>query len=227
MYRFRVTEKTHQIRPALSRERVLRAACEIADAEGIAALSMRRIGRAVGVEAMSLYTHIASKEDLLNGLTEMVAAEVQLPTEWYDWKAAVFAVAMETNAALRRHPWAGQLWATRTQLGPKRAAIMNGLLRGLGMAGMPPRLVHRAFHVLENHIIGYALRASSFPLSAAELPGAADRVLTEFRPEAFPELAQHIREHQNPDFTAAQGDSEFRFGLDLILAGLAAHHPAG
>lgn len=213
------TERDPQ-RRTLSRQRVLEAACAIADREGIAALTMRRIGREVGVEAMSLYSHIRNKEDLMDGLADLVAAEVRLPAGGSDWRAQVRGVALETNAALGRHGWCGFLWATRTRLGPNRAAIMNALLRGLGAAGLPAETVHRTFHVLENHIIGYALRAASFPLSAPELRAAGEEALADIDLPALPDLARHIGEHRDPRFSTPPGENEFQFGLDLILDGL-------
>ncbi len=221
MYGEGVSEEGRETRAPLNRQRVLAAARDIADSEGVSGLSMRRLGRALGVEAMSLYSHVESKEDLLDGLTELVAAEVPLPSQWTDWRESVRELAMATNAALSRHSWAGYLWATRTLLGTNRAAIMDGLLHAVELGGFPKTVVHRAFHVLENHIIGYALRASSFPLSRAELPAAADRFLANFKPEALPYLARHIAEHGDPEFQTPEGDNEFRFGLDLILDGLA------
>src|SRR3981081_1529166 len=108
------TEPATEPRIPLSRERVLRSAVAFADESGIASLSMRRLGEALGVEAMSLYNHVASKSGLLDGMIDIVFGEVDLPSGDGDWRAAMRRRAISARQGLRRHPWAVGLMESRT-----------------------------------------------------------------------------------------------------------------
>ncbi len=121
-------------RPSLSRERILHAAMRIADVDGLDALSMRRLGAALGVEAMSLYHHVASKDALLDGITDLALADVDLPAPGGDWRAGVRTIARSTHDALMRHPWAATLMLSRTI--PSRFRYMEALLGHLRTGGL-------------------------------------------------------------------------------------------
>src|SRR3989475_13278205 len=118
-------------RTALSRERVLDAAITLADREGIEALSMRRLGQEVGVEAMSLYNHVRNKEELLNGMVDIVFSEIDLPTAGEDWPTAMRRRAISARQALKRHPWAIGLMASPAQPGPATLRHHDSVLRNL------------------------------------------------------------------------------------------------
>lgn len=199
----------------LTRERVLRAALAVADAEGLAALTMRRLGQELGVEAMSLYNHVESKDQILDGMLDLVAAEIEGPAEATGWRTGMRTQAISAHDALLRHPWAGMLWV-RPTIGPARMRHMDGVLRTLREAGFPLPLLDRAFHTLENHITGHALQRVSFPLAEEEIAEGGARFLQQLDVEAYPELAAHVRWHLDQ----SGGDDEFEFGLDLILDGL-------
>jgi AcrR family transcriptional regulator len=206
-----------QQRIPLSRERILQAAVSMADAEGIDALTMRGLASQLQVEAMSLYNHVANKDDLLDGMIELVAAEIEAPDGASDWKAAVRQRAISAHDALLRHPWSSILWASRMNVGPARMRHMDAMLRQLREARFEPGLLDVAFHTLENHIVGHALQASSFPFDADDLPALSARYLEGFPSDEYPDLAAHIRHHMD---RPAGGVSSFEFGLDSILDAL-------
>ncbi|MGW0822106.1 TetR/AcrR family transcriptional regulator [Streptomyces sp. NPDC002845] len=203
-------------RTPLNRDRVLDAGIALADAEGIGALTMRRLGRELGVEGMALYNHVDNKEDLLDGMLDRVAAEIQLPDIGSDWRDHARRRAVSAHAALLRHPWSAPLWTASINLGPARMRYLDSTLRNLREAGFPPDLLDRAFHTIENHIVGHALQSLGFPLDHGQMQETGEGFLRTFPVERYPDLAAHIRHHlQHQD--NADG---FEFGLDLILDGL-------
>ena len=204
-------------RAPLSRERVLRAAVALADADGIESLTMRGLASRLQVEAMSLYNHVDTKDDILDGMLEVVAGEFEEPDTAADWKAAVRQRAISAHDVLVRHPWSSIQWATRIDVGPARMRYMDAMLRELREAGFAPGRIEVAFHTVQNHIVGHALQESTFPFDAAELPAMSARYLEAFPVDDFPDLAAHIRYHmETPD----GGVSSFEFGLDAILDAL-------
>jgi AcrR family transcriptional regulator len=204
-------------RTPLRRDRILRAAVSLADAEGLEALTMRALAGALQVEAMSLYNHVDNKDDLLDGMVDLVASEIEEPADDADWRTATRRRAVSAHAALLRHRWAPLLWASRMQVGPARMRHLDGLLRGLREGGFPPGLLDVGFHTLQNHIVGHALQHVSFPFDAADLPALSARYLADFPAERYPDLAGHIRHH----LEEVDGEvSSFAFGLDAILDAL-------
>src|SRR5438874_4813697 len=141
----------------LSRDRVLRAALELADRTGVEAVTMRRLGDELGCEAMSLYRHVANKDDLLNGMLDLVLAEWQLPEGGGDWAEAVRTSARSVHDALRRHPWAARLLMTGTGLRPARIRYMESLLGRLRDAGLDADTTYHFYHLLDGHIFGFTL----------------------------------------------------------------------
>lgn len=204
-------------RRPLNRLRVLRAAADLADAEGIGALTMRRLGQELGVEAMSLYNHVANKDDVLDGLVDLVAAEVAPAPEGMSWKATLRHVAVSIHDTLLRHPWAGVLWVSRQELMPARMAVMEQVLATLRHAEFPPELLDLAFHTVQNHVLGHALQAATFGMTAEEVVAGGRQFLARLDVESYPEMAAHVRWHVE---SPADGDDAFTFGLDLILDGL-------
>jgi AcrR family transcriptional regulator len=208
---------TKQRRTPLTRERILQAAVSMADAGGIDALTMRGLASQLQVEAMSLYNHVDNKDDLLDGMIELVAAEIEQPDEDAGWKAAIRQRAISAHDAMLRHPWSSILWTSRMNVGPARMRHMDAMLRELREARFTPGLLDVAFHALQNHIVGHALQASSFPFDADDLPALSARYLEGFPSEEFPDLAAHIRHHMDQP---AREVSSFEFGLDSILDAL-------
>ncbi|HVS85507.1 MAG TPA: TetR/AcrR family transcriptional regulator C-terminal domain-containing protein [Gaiellaceae bacterium] len=208
-------------RPPLSRDRVLRAAVALADAHGIDAIAMRRLGQELGVEAMSLYNHVANKDDLLDGMLDLVLAETEPPSHELTWDQAVRASALSVHAALTRHPWAVHLLLGARVL-PARLAYMDSLLRELREAGFSADTTYHAYHVLDGHIFGFSLWEATHrftPEQEASLSTLFEDVITE---QAYPDLHEHGRRH----FEAGphRDVSAFEYGLDLILDGLRKLH---
>jgi AcrR family transcriptional regulator len=215
-------------RAPLTRDRILDAGVVLADAEGIGALSMRRLGRELGVEAMSLYNHVGGKADLLDGMLDRVVAEIELPDGDMGWREQTRRRAISAHSALMRHPWAASLWTSSTDPGPARLRYMDSVLRSLRVAGFPPGLLDRAFHTIEDHLVGHALQALGFPLDPDDMAEAVETFLDSFPVDTYPDLAAHIRYHlgthdsapgEASDEAHAQVDG-FEFGLGLILDGL-------
>ena len=203
----------------MSRERVLRAAINLADRDGIDSLSMRKLGQQVGVEAMSLYNHVRNKEDVLNGMVDFVFSEIDLPSSGADWSMAMRQRAISARQALLRHPWAIGLMESRVQPGPATLRHHDSVLRNLREAGFSVELAAHAYSVLDSYIYGFTLNELTLPFDTSE--GAAEvagNIFREFLRGEYPYLAEMATEHaMKPGYN--YGD-EFEFGLDLILAGL-------
>jgi AcrR family transcriptional regulator len=206
-------------RAPLNRERVLQAALTLADANGIDALSMRKLGEAVGVEAMSLYNHVPSKADLLDGLIDLVFSEIELPSGAHGWRTAMRLRAIAIRAALSRHPWAIGLMESRTSPGPATLRHHDAVLGCLRRAGFPVALTAHAYAVLDSYIYGFALQEASLPFDAGpETSELAQAILAPFPADTYPHLAEFTLDHVlQPGYDYG---SEYEFGLDLILDGL-------
>ena len=206
-------------RATLSRDRVLRAALALADDSGIASLTMRKLGEALGVEAMSLYNHVANKIDLLDGMIDLVFSEIDLPSGGADWKTAMRQRAVSTRKALSRHPWAIGLMESRSSPGPATLRHHDAVIGSLREAGFSIPLAAHAYSVLDSYIYGFALQEASLPFNTAEETAeAAQTILAQFRPDEYPHLTELAIEHVlQPGYDYG---NEYEFGLDLILNGL-------
>ena len=213
------SESARARRVPLNRERVLRAAVELADASGIGALSMRKLGEAVGVEAMSLYSHVASKVELLDGMVDLVFAEIELPAGDEDWKAAMRRRAISARAVLTRHPWAITLMNSRTSPGPATLRHHDAVIGSLRGAGFSVALAAHAFSAIDSYVYGFVLQEASLPFHGEqESAEVAQSIMSQFAPGEFPHLTELAVEHVlQPGYD--YGD-EYEFGLDLILDGL-------
>jgi AcrR family transcriptional regulator len=201
----------------LSKERVLRAAIVLADAGGIDALSMRRLAKELGVEAMSLYNHVANKDEILDGIIDVVVSEIDLPSDGADWKTAMRQSAISARDVFLRHPWACSLWMSRQGGGPARLRHGDWMLRTLREARFSKDLIYHAFHILESHILGFTVQQLNFPYKGEGLAGMAATFLQQLPADEYRDLTEHILQHLEP----RDGDEGgFEFGLDLILDGL-------
>ena len=203
-------------RPALTRDRVLSAAVELADDGGLESVSMRKVAAALGVEAMSLYHHVAGKDELLGGMLDLVVGEIEVPSPEHAWKEALRRSAISAHEVLVRHRWAAGLMMS-AGVGPARLGFMESLLATLRQSGFSPDLTHHAYHALDSHIVGFTLWQVSLPPSE-ELTGLAADFLRQLDVERYPYFAEHVEQHLGD--SAASGAEEFAFGLDLILDGL-------
>jgi AcrR family transcriptional regulator len=206
-------------RAALSRKRVLQAAVALADREGIEALSMRKLGQEVGVEAMSLYNHVRNKEDILNGMVDAVFSEIDLPSSGEDWRVAMRKRAISARQTLLRHPWAIGLMESRVQPGSATLRHHDSVLRNLREAGFAIEMAAHAYSVLDSYVYGFTLNELSLPFDQPErVAEVAGNILRENPANEYPFLAEMAVEHaMKPGYD--YGD-EFEFGLNLILDAL-------
>jgi AcrR family transcriptional regulator len=198
---------------------VLRDARRVADAEGFEAVTVRRLGRELGVHFTSLYNHVADKDDIRNGIVDLVLNEVEIPEDGGDWKTALRRSAISAHDAFLRHRWACNLMLTTTEESPARLRWMEFVLRTLREAGFSPDLTDHGYHALDSHITGFTLWEVSFPFTTREeLTDLATGFLRDLPADEFPYVTEHVHQHlAEPD---PDGTTEFAFGLDLILDGL-------
>ncbi|MFG1797871.1 TetR/AcrR family transcriptional regulator C-terminal domain-containing protein [Nocardia sp. NPDC049149] len=204
-------------RPPLNREKVLHTAIRLADEQGLAALSMRKLAQTLGVEAMSLYNHVANKDDLLDGIADLVVAEMAAPTIDQEWKAAMRARATSAHEVLLRHPWATGLIGSRLNVGPAMLRYIDATLGCLRTAGFSYQQADRAWNAMDSHIYGFTLQEVNFPLQPDEYAAAATQFLPRIPADEFPymnALSQLVIDGEHT------GIADFDFGLTLILDGL-------
>jgi AcrR family transcriptional regulator len=200
---------------------VLRAAVALADKGGFESLSMRKLAKELGVEAMSLYNHVAGKDDLLDGMIDVVFGEIEPPSTDVDWKTALRARAVSTREALARHRWAIGLMEGRTNHGPANLRVHNAVLGCLRAAGFSIEMAVHAYSVQDAYIYGFALQERDMASeTAADFAAEAGRQMREYEAVLgdYPHLVEVVGGH-----VAKAGydpTSEFEFGLDLILDGL-------
>jgi AcrR family transcriptional regulator len=213
------TDSGEARRAPLSRERVLQAAVALADEGGVGALTMRRLGQELGVEAMSLYKHVANKDDILDGIVELVVGEIELPSDDEDWKTAMRNRAVSARAALARHRWATSLMQSRTNPGPVTLRYFDAVIGSLRRGGFTVELAAHAFSVLDSYIYGFAMQEASLPFATSEETTEVTAAILEQMPvDQFPHLAEMAVEHiMRPEYTYG---GEFEFGLGLILDAL-------
>ena len=206
-------------RVPLNRDRVFQAAVALADERGVESLTMRALGEQLGVEAMSLYHYVANKDELLDGMVEVVFSEIELPTTDVDWKTAMRRRAISTREALSRHRWAVGLLQSRTSPGPANFRLVNAVLGCLREAGFSVENAAHAYSAQDAYIYGFALQEKTLPVDTpGELAEAAESMRRQFAADEYPHIAETITEHitkSGYDFA-----DEFEFGLDLILDGL-------
>jgi AcrR family transcriptional regulator len=198
---------------------VVGAAVALADREGIAALSMRRLGKEVGVEAMSLYNHVTGKSDLLDGMVDAVFAEIDFPTEGSDWKAAMRSRAHSARNVLTGHPWAIGLLDSRTTPGPATLAHHESVIGTLRRAGFTIEMAAHAFAALDSYTYGFVLQETAVPFEDPGQASALAQQMIELIPaDDYPNLHDMATDHvMKPGYDF--GD-EFGFGLGLVLDGL-------
>jgi AcrR family transcriptional regulator len=215
-------------RKPLTKERVLEEAIALADADGIDALTMRKLGQVLGVEAMSLYNHITNKGELVTAMVDRVVEQFELPDDEPRWDIAIRRCAISAHDLLIEHKWACRLALIPTDLsfvGGPRMRYMEWLLRRLREGGFSAEVTYSAYHTLDSHIFGFTLWQLDHAKAAQAmtLPPGEDieawvrRFIQQMRPQ-FPYLAEHGERHIASD--AQDGRHEFEFGLDLILDGL-------
>jgi len=174
---------------------VLRAALALADEGGIDALSMRKLAQELGVEAMSLYNHVANKDDIIDGILDLVASEMDPPPDGVDWKTAMRRSAISTHEVLMRHRWAGPLWMSPRKVSPARLRDGDAILRALREGGFSKDVTYHAFHALQSHVLGFTLYLLNFRFDTADLDEMAVGFLRDFPADEYPYLAEHVEQH--------------------------------
>jgi AcrR family transcriptional regulator len=198
----------------LSRDRILNAAVELADGAGVEVMSMRKLAGSLGFEVMSLYNHIANKDDLVTGMVDWIAGDMARLEPDRPWKDAVRDMAISAHDVLVEHPWAAPLW-TRSMPGPNRLLLMEDLLAAFRRGGSSPRLAHFGFHAITMHIVGFTLQQLNYAETNSATEDAASAFIATLDPEQFPYMIEHVEYHIHDD----EG-GDFEFILDLILDGL-------
>ncbi|MEU4288154.1 TetR/AcrR family transcriptional regulator C-terminal domain-containing protein [Kribbella sp. NPDC026596] len=211
-------------RTPLSRDRVLRAAVAIADADGLEAVTMRRIGDALGAEAMSLYYHVANKNALLDGIVDVLMDELNAVVDGDDtsggWKAAMRRRILTARQLMLRHPWVPRLLESRTTMRPAVVLYHDGLVGLMRSGGFSYDLAHHALHALGSRALGFSQELFD---PSAGAGAESERMLVDLA-DQLPNLVGMLSEiaHDDPDSTLGWCDdqAEFEFSLDLILDGL-------
>jgi AcrR family transcriptional regulator len=200
---------------------VLRVAVALADEGGFESVTMRKLAKELGVEAMSLYNHVAGKDDLLDGMIDIVFGEIEPPSKEIDWKTAPRKRAVSTRDALGRHRWAIGLMEGRTNHGPANLRLHDAVLGCLRAAGFSVEMAVHAYSVQDAYIYGFALQERDMSSEGAtDFAAEAQRQMREYEAvlDDYPHLVEVVGGHvakAGYDYAA-----EFAFGLDLILDGL-------
>ncbi len=205
-------------RPArISRDLVLRAAIEVADQQGLEALTMRSIGQRLEVEAMSLYRHVRDKEDVLDGIVDLVFSEIESRVS-SSWKVALATHARSTRAVLVRHPWAVGLMESRARPGPASMRHHDAVLGNLRSGGFSTFMAVRAYNIVNSYVYGFALQELSLPFRTPnEQSSVSVDILSRYRTGEYSNLEAVATGLPGSGFVYAE---EFEFGLTLILDAL-------
>jgi AcrR family transcriptional regulator len=197
----------------------VRAAIELADEGGIESLTMRQLGQELRVVAMSLYNHVANKDDIVDGIVDLVFGEIDLPASGADWKTAMRQRAISLRDVLSRHRWAIGLMEARRNPGPANLRHHDAVIGNLRAAGFDSAMTAHAYALLDSYIYGFAVTKMNLPFDTGEeVAEVAQGMLQPFPRNEYPNLVAFITEHaMKPGYDYAD---EFEYGLDVILDGL-------
>lgn len=219
---------TEATRTALTRERVLLAGVALADAEGIDAVTMRRLGQEVGVEAMSLYHHVPNKGALMDGMTDLVVDELNAavaalagPEPGEAWQGALRARILRAREVMGAHPWVPRLLEQRASIGVGLAVYYDGALAIMRAGGFSHDLAHQALHALGSRLLGFTQELFAPDGMASDADAAALMAqVAPLAPNLVGMFAEIAHEHGDSSLGWCDDQAEFEFGLDLLLAGL-------
>jgi AcrR family transcriptional regulator len=213
-------------RTPLSRERVMRGAIAVADGGGIGSLTIRSLAQELGVKPMSVYHYVANKDEIIDGIVDLVFDEMDLPAVDGDWRTEMRRRAASARRVLRRHPWAIPLLQSRTSPGPATLRHLDAVIGCLRGAGFSVEMTAHAYAVIDSYVYGFALSEASLPINGPEsVAEVAGSMMERFSGGAYPHLFEFATKHvTKPGYDF--GD-EFEFGLDLVLDGLAARATGG
>jgi len=219
-------QERSRTREPLSRERILQAAVALADQGCIGSLSMRRIAQQLGVVPMALYKHVANKDELLDGLVDVVIGEIDPPLEGVDWKTAVRERILSARRSLLRHPWASQVIESRAEPTPTIIGYIDSMMGLFLSGGFSVDLMHHTMHVMGSRILGFSQELFDDTASMPEEEAIA--MWTEMA-DAYPNIAALVGEISGGAILHDEGSTvgggcddqfEFEFALDLVLDGL-------
>ena len=206
-------------RPPLTTDRVLRAAVDLADRDGLSALTMRRLGSELGVEAMSLYKHVANKEAILDGVVEHIVGQIEIPDEETPWKEAMRRRAVSARQVLADHSWAIGLLETRGSMGQATMRYLDAILGNLRSAGISLENAVHAFWLLDSYVYGHVIQETSLSPVSTSPPGTQSTagLLEQATMAEYPNLVEVAEHAMGSEYSV---DREFQYGLDLILDAL-------
>lgn len=210
-------DSKNAVSQSLNRDRILNTAIDLADNHGIDSLSMRKLAQQLGVKAMSLYNHVANKEDLIDGMVDIVASEIVLPQSGEDWKNAMRRRATSAHQVLLSHPWATMALVSRANVGPAMLRYVEATLGCLVEAGFSLVVADHVWNALDSHIYGFTLQKLNFPFDEAEYAEAARQYVSMLPAETYPYLNRLTHHVMDGDY---DGLHTFEFGLDLLLNSL-------
>jgi AcrR family transcriptional regulator len=220
------TKARSRRRTPLTRERVMQTAVRQADEGGIESLSMRKLGHELGVEAMALYHHFANKDDLVDGMVDLVFGEIELPSSTGDWRTAMGQRAIAVRDALLRHRWAVGLMESRRRPGPANLRHHDAVIGSLRAGGFDIAMAAHAYSLLDSYIYGFALTKMNLPFETSDdIADVAQSMFEPFPADEYPHMVEILTDHvMKPGYD--YGD-EFEYGLDLLLDGLERVRGAG
>ena len=207
-------------RPRLSRERVLQGAMAVADKGGIASLTIRSLAAELGVKPMSVYHHVKNKDEILDGIVDIVFGEIELPRIGGEWHSEMWRRATSARAAMRRHPWAIGLVETRTSPGRATLRHHDAIIGTLRAGGFSVEMTAHAFALIDAYVYGFVLSEVTLPFDGPDtVPEVAEHMMEQFSPADYPHLVEFAVEHvMKPGYDYGE---EFEYGLTVILDGLA------
>lgn len=213
-----------QRRPPLDRDRVVGAAVDLADRDGLDALTMRHLAETLGVTPMALYKHVDNRERLIDAMVDRVVAEIPRAAPASLWNDALRARILAARSALRRHPWAQDAIESRTLASPVVLAYMDDLMRTMFDGGLSADLVHNSMHALSTRMWGFTRDVLPTPTPPAD-PAERAAALAAFA-EAYPAIIRMATTSSHAG-EACDDDAEFAFALDLLIDGIRRRHDGG
>ena len=205
-------------RPQLTRERVVAAGIELADRDGIESISMRRLAQELGVEAMSLYTHVRNKDDLLDGMVDAVVGDIPTTTDGAHWKTSLREMALAARGVVLSHPWAPGPIESRTAPGPATMRYINTVLGVLREGGFTVAQTHHALHILGSRLLGFTQELFD---DSGDLPPEAAASLADQLGATLPYVVEMaLAVTHGGALGPCDDDTQFEFALDFILDGL-------
>lgn len=206
-------------REPLTRQRVLDAALLLADEIGAEALTIRKLAAALDVKPMTIYHHVPGKEQILDGIVDLVFAEIDLPPTDLGWVEALRHRCRSARAVLGRHWWAVPLMETRTSPGPATLRHHDAVLGCLRGGGLSLQVTAHAYAILDSYVYGFALQEANLPFGGeAPISDLADQIVRAFPNGLYPHFVEFSVQHvSRPGYSFAES---FEVGLDLLLQGL-------